>query len=277
MIQSALPLASPPRRRQGASRAAGFSLAELAIVLVIVSLVIGGLVVPLSAQLDIRNISETRRAMAEIREALLGFAAANGRLPCPAASTTASGVVGAGMEGPLSAAGVCQNADASGVLPWATLGVNETDAWGRRYSYRVTNVFAQSVPPPPSWVPPVGCTASPRAAFVLCSKGTLNVRSTRSAAGGSVVASLVPAVVISHGRNGNGAYTPRGTQLAIGTDADEHDNQLRGNVGAFFADPATATDTDFVSKAPTSTFDDEVVWISSGVLFNRMISAGKLP
>jgi hypothetical protein len=40
---------------------------------------------------------------------------------------------------------------------------------------------------------------------------------------------------------------------------------------------------DFVSRNPTSAdaaageFDDVVSWLSSGVLFNRMVAAGKLP
>lgn len=241
----------------------GFSLAELAVVLTIVSLLIGGLLVPLTAQVDLRAAHDTRQSLAEIREALLGYAAVKGRLPCPASATTASNVLGAGSEAFLDAGGLCPNA--AGVLPWATLGVRETDAWGRRYSYRVTSVFAQCVAPPLlTYGTP--CTA-PSVSFVLTSLGDLQVRSV---AGGSVIAQQVPAIVVSHGKNGNGAYTPQGTQLPVGTDADELDNQLT-NVGA------STANLDFVSKSPTPTFDDEVVWLSPGVLFNRMISVGRLP
>lgn len=35
--------------------------------------------------------------------------------------------------------------------------------------------------------------------------------------------------------------------------------------------------TDFVSKTPTGTFDDELIWMSRVVLFNRLITVGKLP
>jgi hypothetical protein len=77
-------------------------------------------------------------------------------------------------------------------------------------------------------------------------------------------------VVISHGKNGNGAYSPQGTQLPLGTDVDEQDNQLTAG--------GTATaNTNFVSKAPVATFDDIVIWLSPNILFNRMVTAGKLP
>jgi len=245
------------------SMGAGFTLTELAVALVIVSLLVGGLLVPLSAQVDLRRASETRQSLTEIREALLGYAAVKGRLPCPAPATTASSVAGAGIEPPLVGVGVCPNV--AGVLPWASLGVKETDAWGRRYSYRVTSVFAQCVAPP-LLTPGTPCVA-PSVAFVLSSLGDLQIR---SGAGGSVIAQQVPAVVISHGKNGNGAYTPQGTQLPVSSDADESDNELiNGGV--------TTANLDFVSRTPTPSFDDEVVWISQGVLFSRMIGVGKLP
>jgi prepilin-type N-terminal cleavage/methylation domain-containing protein len=142
---------NPGRLRRDAAaavvraRAHGFTLAELAIVLVIVALLVGSLLAPLSTQIDSRNLADTRRALAEIRETILGYAVVNGRLPCPALANVASGAAGAGLEGTRAASG-CTNI--AGVVPWATLGVAETDAWGRRYSYRVTRAFTKAVPPP---------------------------------------------------------------------------------------------------------------------------------
>ena len=233
-------------------RAKGFTLTELAVVLVIVSLLLGGLIVPLSAQMDMRNTDDTRKSLAEAREALLGFAASNGRLPCPAPATTATGVAGAGIE---ARSGIGDCVSTVGVLPWATLGVPETDAWGRRYSYRVTAVFAQHVHAPQN------------AAFLLSSRGDLQVWSSL-AGGGGKIGSDVPAVVISHGKNGNGAYTPQGTRLPAGADVDEAAN-IWTNAGV--------PTINVVSKTQTTSFDDEVVWLSPGVLFNRMLGAGRLP
>lgn len=242
--------------------AEGFTLTELAVVLVIVSFLIGGLLVPLSAQIDIRNTRDTRAALSEIREALLGFAVANGRLPCPAPPTTASGAAGAGLEVAPGPAG-CGVGNLAGVLPWATLGVEENDPWGRRYSYRVTRAFTA----PPSAGATAGFTLSPAG-------GDLTM--LPAAGSPAIVAANVPAVVISHGKNGNGAYISLGTQLPVGADADELENQILNNAPGLWMDGGVVTV--FVKRAaPTVTADDEVVWISQGVLFNRMISGGKPP
>lgn len=244
----------------------GFTLVEMAVVLVIVGLLLGGIMTPLSAQMDQRRISETQKALEEINQALIGFAIVNGRLPCPAPAATPTGAAGAGLEpAPLLADGCANNA---GVLPWATLGVNETDAWGRRYTYKVTQVFTRTIPQTAL----LGCIATPQyAAFALCTQGDMTIKT--AAAGGSTVSNTIPALVISHGKNGNGAFTSQGVpQLPSGADADEIINQLTPqNVGT-----GTAGAT-FVSKTQTATFDDLVIWLSPNILFNRMVAAGKLP
>lgn len=252
-------------------KTSGFTLVEMAIVLVIVGLLLGGLLMPLSTQIEQRRIGETQKALEEIKEALLGFVIANGRLPCPAPATTATGAALAGLEPNPIVAGGCANP--AGVLPWATLGVNETDAWGNRYTYRVDRAppnkeFTRTVPQASF----LSCTIPPPsnptlAAFALCSQGDITILST---GGGSTLASTIPAVIISHGKNGNGAYNTQGTQLPLGTDTDEQDNQLT-------AAGTTTANTNFVNKTPTATFDDLVTWLSPNILFNRMVTAGKLP
>lgn len=237
----------------------GFTLIEMAIVLMIIGLLLGGLLVPLSAQMDQRNRNDTEKAMSDIKEAIIGFALANGRLPCPATANIATGSTNAGIESTsgTGASLVCNNA--SGVIPWATLGVNETDAWGNRYTYRVTPAFADGIGSSTYG----GCTPNPLptlATFGLCSVGNLNVL---SAATGTNIAASVPAVIVSHGKNGAGAWTPQGNQIAVSSNPDEADNSNGGNT--------------FVSHTPTSTFDDLLVWISPNILFNRMVAAGKLP
>src|SRR5450756_1293281 len=119
----------------------GFTLVEMAMVLLIVALLLGGMLVPLSAQMEQRNVSETQKSLSEIKEAIIGYALANGQLPCPADPSIATGLTNAGIVRP-----TCTTvANSSGVLPWATLGVSETDAWGNRYTYRVTPEFADAI------------------------------------------------------------------------------------------------------------------------------------
>lgn len=231
-------------------QSSGFSLVELAIVLIIVGLLTSSLILPLSAQIDQRNINETRQQLNEIREALIGFSVVNGRLPRPATSLSD------GRENPA----VCSSeADCTGFIPWNTLGMKKTDAWNKMIRYSVTPEYANS-------------------AFALTTLGSKKVQTRDSAgttsylvgASGSCASSpCAPAVVLSFGKN-NWGTSPEGTAIADNstTNADEDIN-------------ATAT-TVFFSRDPSNVtgggeFDDLVVWIPLYVLFNRMVAAGKLP
>lgn len=61
----------------------GFTLTELAVVLVIVSLLMGGLLIPLGAQQEIEKRRATEQQLNNIRETLIAFGTVNMRLPCP--------------------------------------------------------------------------------------------------------------------------------------------------------------------------------------------------
>lgn len=255
---------------------AGFSLVEMAIVLAIVGLLLGGLIPTLSAQMESQRINETRKQLDEIQQALVGYAIINGRLPCPAKATLASGLANAGVEATTGNTCACTatgnyNADntaiactlstVTGVLPWATLGIKETDAWERRFTYRVTTHFADQIAASTFGS---GCTPSPAptaSSFALCSPGEPDVYSADS--GGTVIANNVPAIFLSHGKNGAGAYLGSGIQLAASPGDDEDEN--------------SDNDNKFVSHNITSDFDDLVVWLSPNTLLNRMVTAGKLP
>ncbi len=56
------------------SRSAAFTLVEVMVALVILTLLLSAIAVPLAAVLDMRRQEETRRTLDEAREALLGFA-----------------------------------------------------------------------------------------------------------------------------------------------------------------------------------------------------------
>jgi prepilin-type N-terminal cleavage/methylation domain-containing protein len=207
----------------------GFTLIELAIVMFIVALLLGGMLLPLSAQQDIRSQGDTQKQLADINEALLGFAASRvdkPYLPCP--DTDNDGVEDRNLDK------TCVNQD--GTLPWGDLGLGRQDAWNNAFHYRVTAEFSNS-----------------DTGFLLTSPGDMRVCDT-AACTGTILATDIPVVILSRGKNG----------AAAPTDVDEQEN--------------LDADTDFVQHtAASGGFDDMVTWLSPNILINRMISAGRLP
>jgi prepilin-type N-terminal cleavage/methylation domain-containing protein len=229
----------------------GFTLVEMAMVLFIVTLLLTGLVPTITSQMEQQRTNETRKQMAEIRDALIGYALIYGRLPCSADPTKITGQSGFGTERTSCSAGT-----AWGVVPWATLGTSETDAWGNHFTYNVTHTFADAT----NGTGVGTCATTAGISFQLCSDGSLTVK---SAASGANVASNIPAIIISHGKNGAGAWSQKGTQLPASSNADEAENSNSNTV--------------YVSRIPSTDYDDLVVWITPNILYNRMVTAGKLP
>ncbi len=245
------PAADWNTRNPARARARGFTLVEMAIGILVIALLLGSILVPLSTQVEQRKVSETQKALDEIREALLGYAITQGYLPCPAVSAAN------GAEGPRTN-GVCNSR--RGFLPWAALGSPKLDAWGRVYLYSVSSKFSK---------------APPATRFTLGTERDITIQ-TRNAAGSLINLSNeddTPVVILSVGKNGNWGTIDEGTATgdASGTNTDEDTN---GNgTGEFFVS-RTLTESTGVAGGE---FDDIVAWLSPNVLFNRMVAAGQLP
>ena len=237
--------------------ARGFTLIELAIVLFVVALLLGGMLLPLAGQQDIRNYGDTQKILVDARDALLGFAMANDRLPCPAAAPN-------GVESPVGG-GACTNPH-DGFLPAATLGLSPVDAqgyrldgWGGETIHRVryaistanSNAFTSQ-----NGMKTIGMTAlTPD--LQVCNTGTGITNpgnpATAACAANTALATDAVAVIYSLGKNaGTG-----------GTTADEL--------------PNVTADRAFVNAAQGAAFDDQMLWLSKSTLFNRMVAAGRLP
>ncbi len=279
----------------------GFTLAEIAIAIAVIALIIGGLLMPLATQYELSRVRETQRMLDTIRDSLIGYAIANGRLPCPALPNLVTGQSAvAGTEAltniappakPPGASGRwCQTDDgtgtdtalSAGVLPWVTLGVPETDAWGRRFTYAVTSIFADEG----------GCASTnPNvASFCTTATGQLSLN-TRTSAGGPTppIATGLAAIVVSHGRNGSSAFLPTGIQMAAGVGADEGRNALTipstaplqiSAAASFMTRDSIRIEppcNDAVLGGQMCAFDDLVVGVDAARLVGRMVGAGRLP
>lgn len=236
-------------------RHTGFTIVELAVVLFIIALVLGSILVPLGTQVEQRQIAESQKTLEEIREALIGFAMANGYLPCPDRQTGATandGVEDVSTSGQCSViTGAAPDTLAAGNLPWVTLGLGQQDAWGNRLRYTVLETYARR---PPATV------------FALATGGGLRVCPATTCP--TALTATAVAVIISHGKNGLSAINAT-TNLPnpAATSPDEVNN--------------ANNDRDAVSRTPSTAagavFDDIVIWLPKYILNNRMVAAGKLP
>jgi prepilin-type N-terminal cleavage/methylation domain-containing protein len=227
-------------------RSKGFTLIEMALVLLILALLGSALIQGLGAQLKRRDEAATDASLDEARDALLGYAIIHARLPCPARSVLD------GAED-RDAAG-CVAGRGNGLLPWATLGISGVDGWGHRLRYAVSPAFVSSID--------------------ASSIGDIQIRS-RSRDGAEITLTTTthpaPALILSHGANGLGSVDIDGNALApppAGT--DEAQNAAAGRI--FFARVAAEN-----PAAPGGPFDDRVLWLSPYLLINHLLSAGRYP
>ena len=276
--------------RGGVSK--GFSLIELAVVMFIIALLLGGIVVPLATQIESRNYDQTQRILDQAREALIGYAAANGRFPCPASPNTTGAehfatfpTVGTATNGICNPLVALATDVYSGFLPAVTLGFTPVDAngyavdaWGlaqNRIRYAVSrtilhngtttvsNPFTKNINGMRSVT--MAYIASPQnpvgtAVNLLHICNTASASTTDCTNAAARLALNVPVVIWSLGPNATTA----------GASPDEIENLDNDRI--------------FVSRIKAAAgetgggeFDDIVTWIGASTLFSRLIAAGQLP
>ncbi|HEX5093495.1 MAG TPA: type II secretion system protein [Burkholderiales bacterium] len=250
----------------------GFTLTELAVVFAIVSLLLAAGLYTLSAQTDQRNFEETRQRIEAARSLLLAFAVANGRLPCPATSTSA------GDEAP-AGGGTCTGAYPSGTggfLPARAIGFQITDAggyavdaWGNRIRYAVS-AGALTGCAGTSSLPHFTSATNLRLNGLTCQPNDLVVCRTATGITSTTCGASPPqppltnqttvvAVIFATGKTGN-----QGTG-----GADEAAN-LNGDGVFVWHTPNPAGPTN-------GEFDHQMTWITAGELYGRLVAAGLLP
>lgn len=257
----------PSRRTAG-----GFTLIELAIAILVIALLLGGALMTLDAQNDLRNTSETQKSLEQAREALIGFAIANGRLPCPALGTFPPSGADEGIE-----ARTGTNCTAPGTLaqylPAKTLGLSPADsrgflvdAWGNPIRYVVTTWNSAS-----PFTDAVFTSSDDNKKFkafvqaqgfptvnhlIVCARITKN--SPLGCDPPDQLVNTALAVMFSMGKN-----------FALGPQSLEES----ANVNNLVADNNHLY---FAQQTPSPNYDDIVIWLSPYTLYNRMIAAGAL-
>lgn len=238
---------------------AGFSLVEMAVVLIILGFVLGTILLPLQAQRNLVFQSQTENTLDTIKQSLLGYAQSQGRLPCPA--TLSSN----GAEA--LTAGACTQQ--IGLLPASTLGIQPTDqqgyaidGWGNRIRYAVTQVNTNTVTP----ATPDFTTQNKMANVGIANLAPdIRVCASSTAANCTATVNLINnavAVIYSLGETGASA--------SGGNDENENLNAA-GNIDKVFVSH-NITNT----SATNGEFDHIVSWISPYVLYNSMLEAGQL-
>ncbi|MGE0356777.1 MAG: type II secretion system protein [Burkholderiales bacterium] len=280
----------PAAGRRGA-RPRGFTLVEIAVVIVVLSLLLAMIAGIGTAMLGQQRREATRQRLAGVETALALFVSQHQRLPCPANGTLDGTNANAGLEqftagapNTCSVAGVADS-QRHGVLPWRSLGLSEqdaTDGWGNRLTYRVSTHFITTPAMNMTYCDPGGTKAGPEALAApggycdpTCASSTFpasctlpsEVTRTRGLEVRNLAAALImnpnanPStgaayVVVSHGENGKGAYNNQGIlqgpAWTAGTEDEEKKNDASLALAAHYVD-------DFFVDSGAVHFDDFVL------------------
>jgi prepilin-type N-terminal cleavage/methylation domain-containing protein len=225
--------------------ARGFTLVELAMSLLVIGLLMGTLILPVTGQLNARAIDETVKTMENIKEALIGYAMTNNKLPCPAAVVSNPAVNDLGT----SQSTLCGQ---EGFLPWAELGIGKvTDAWGFPIRYRVDSAYTTAIPSDLK-------TTSNITVSHDTGSGNINLVSPEADNTSKIIVLL-----LSYGND----HAANGTQAQQGSAATPYENG-DGNT-AYVAN-------DYINGSnAASNFDDIVTWLPKTTLLARLAAANR--
>ncbi len=284
------------------SGSSGFSLIELAVVLFIVSLLLGVFVSAGTGFLSGKTVEEDRKKLQAIETALAGYVSVNGRLPCPANGNLVVTDPLAGSEvrdanGDCTSGNVAIADQRTGVVPWTTIAITEADASDsnlRRITYRVAYGLTRNGSMDFTNCDPAGtgaantsgtsslpgCTAACLATCLTsCAANTMALCTPPSAvlpAGRGILVrndvatsatvviqmdtSVTPTqgaayVLISHGRQGTGAYNRGSGVLLSGSSGTKEAQNANNQVMAGWY----AIDTNISETNDANHFDDLIL------------------
>lgn len=257
---------------------AGFTLIEMAIVLVIIGLIVGAGVTTIVPILQSSKVNDATAKLNKIADALLVYGMRYACLPCPANGALATGGANNGQSldggGAAVAAGACTAnvcTTANGVVPWLALGLAEadiTDPWGNRISYQLSANNTVTT-----------CTGAGFAArnghlqtsggFSRTTNGatpcyplgwiTVNDAAGNPIAAGGGAAEGAAFVLVSHGPDGEGARAAGTGTLRASPSASANQAENSNGDAVFVQDVVN-------SSGGANHFDDIVKWSAAPLL-----------
>lgn len=278
----------------------GFTLLEIAISLMILTILIGYSVAMFPMLQELKQYRQAERDMDDIVESLIGFAQVNGRLPCPDSDADVNGTgvdgiidgledtddeddnIDTGLVGGQNPDGLVDGCKAyHGFLPAGTLGIDGNidasgrllDPWGQPYRYQVSDEDQDSDGDndtffgidlvTPDGIRQEGLFNVVPLLFVCDDSDNKSDKDDDCAeVSSNIVVANVAAVIVSTGRD-------RGR---VGSDIqDENIDDFMDGTDDYVYTLSTRSD---VGGAE---YDDIIRWISPNTLFSRMIQVDQLP
>lgn len=247
----------------------GFTLIEMAIVLVVIGLILSGGLLAVSPILQSSKVSETNSRMDRIEQALILHAIRFSCLPCPAPNVNsytgtdpgqASDTGGAYNNTTGGNSAGCANSTCTnthGIVPWVNLGLSEADVidgFGYRIDYALTNATTS-----PGDLQRANGAIRDGKSYPT---GSLVVNNTA----GTQITDKAAYVLISHGPDHSlGFAIGTGTQSINPTNSTNE--KLNDGTGANYVQGSP------ISTSDTNHFDDIVRW-RTGAMIAQLCGAG---
>jgi len=245
-----------------AGQALGFTLIEMAIVLVVIGLVISGGVVAVGPVIEQTKYAETKQRLDRIEQAIILHVIRNQCLPCPAAGAPTDldelGRAVATTDGVYSSGCVSASDDCAidlGVVPWVNLGLSEadiTDGFGARIGYAISTTGNLERDDAMLRIAP---SSYPAGNLIVKNVAGTELTSTNTGGEGAAY------VMISYGKDMVYGYRS-GTGSRNTTDPNSSTQQAYNNTGTppVFATNFFVQDDLILNTAGGNYFDDVVRW-----------------
>lgn len=248
-------------------KSGGFTLIEMAVVVFLIGILATMGLSAANSILANSSISNTKKKQEVIKDVLITYMATNKRLPCPAIDE--NGIEAKSATVPSICTGYF------GVLPYQTLGLSKSaalDGWENLFSYAVSSQWTLAY----ANTNTATTSNNSNIAFNTGDAGALPI-SNRTPATNATNTSLGSdaVIVISHGMNGLGAFTSKGTRNSLPSNVSD---EFANVVPDTFSVPAMFYQREYTDiDVPTyGSFDDVLLRLSATEIISQLTKDGAI-